>query len=120
MAGIDTTAQQAPDVHALPSRPTAYYSLFVLTIVVMFTVLDRQILALMIEPAKAQFGINDTQAALLLGAAFALPYAIAGIPIARYADRGNRRNLIALCIALKDAFRMLILSISLLSTLATA
>ena len=95
-----TEAGSAPgDDHALPSRRNAYYSLFVLTIVVMFTVLDRQILGLMIEPIKADFGISDTDAALLLGAAFALPYAIVGMPIARLADTGNRRNLVAACIA---------------------
>jgi hypothetical protein len=62
-----------------PSQKTAHFSLFVMTIVVMFTVLDRQVLALMIEPVKKDFGISDTQAALLLGAAFSLTYAIAAI-----------------------------------------
>jgi len=83
----------------LPSRATANYSLFVLTIVVLFTVLDRQVLALMIEPLKRDFQISDTQAALLIGAAFSLTYAIAGLPIARLADSRNRRNLVAICIA---------------------
>lgn len=80
-------------------RPGAYYSLFVMTIVVMFTVIDRQILNLMIEPMKADFHISDTQAALLLGAAFSITYGIAGIPIARIADTANRRNIIAMSIA---------------------
>ncbi len=82
-----------------PSPFQSYYSLFVLTIVVMFTVLDRQILALMIDPIKDDFHISDTQAALLIGAAFSLTYAIAGLPIARFADQTNRRNLIAGCLA---------------------
>jgi MFS family permease len=73
--------------------------MFVLGVVVMFTILDRQVLALMIEPIKADYGISDTKAALLLGAAFSLTYAIAGLPIARIADTANRRNLIAICIA---------------------
>jgi MFS family permease len=84
---------------AWPSRRTAAYTLFVLTVVVMFTVLDRQVLALVIEPLKHDFGISDTQAALLLGAAFSLTYAIAGMPIARIADSHNRRNLVAACTA---------------------
>jgi MFS family permease len=84
----------------------AYYSLFVLTVVVMFTVLDRQVLALMIDPIKADFAISDTQAALLLGAAFSLTYGIAGLPIARFADRANRRNLVAGCIAFWSAATM--------------
>jgi MFS family permease len=64
------------------------------------------VLALMIEPVKADFGISDTQAALLLGAAFSLTYAIAGLPIARIADRWNRRNLVAICIAFWSAATM--------------
>lgn len=87
-----------PAAHPLPSTRSAYWTLFVLGIVVMFTVLDRQVLSLLIEPIKADYGISDTQAALLLGAAFSLTYAIAGLPIARFADVTNRRNLIAACI----------------------
>jgi len=89
-----------------PPRATSNYSLFVLTIVVLFTVVDRQVLALMIDPVKRDFGISDTQAALLLGAAFSLTYAIAGLPIARIADTANRRNLIAICIAFWSAATM--------------
>lgn len=82
-----------------PTRRSAYYSLFVMTVVVMFTVIDRQILALMIEPMKADFHISDTQVAFLIGAAFSITYGIAGIPIARIADTRNRRNLVAASIA---------------------
>ena len=91
---------------ALPDQRTARFSLFVVTVVVMFTVLDRQVLALMIEPVKRDFGISDTQAALLLGAAFSLTYAVAGLPIAWLADRSNRRNIIAASIAFWSAATM--------------
>jgi MFS family permease len=89
-----------------PTARQAGYSLFVLTVVVMFTVLDRQVLALMIEPVKKDFGITDTQVSLLLGAAFSLSYAIGGLPIARLADRVNRRNLVAICLAVWSAATM--------------
>jgi MFS family permease len=79
---------------------------FVLTVVVMFTVLDRQVLALMIEPVKKDLSITDTQVSLLLGAAFSLSYAIGGLPIARLADRLNRRNLVATCLAVWSAATM--------------
>ena len=92
-------ATDEPSPTTLPTRREANWSLFVLTIVVLFTVVDRQILALLIQPVQADFGISDTQAALLLGAAFSLTYAIAGLPIARIADTSNRRNLVAICIA---------------------
>jgi MFS family permease len=93
------SATESPANQPWPSSRQAHYSLFALTLVVMFTVLDRQVLALMIEPVKKDFGISDTQAALLLGAVFSLTYAVAGMPIARLADRFNRRNLVAGCLA---------------------
>lgn len=95
----DCTVTSSVDAASRPDEKTARYSLFVITVVVMFTVLDRQVLALMIEPVKADFGISDTQAALLLGAAFSLTYGIAGLPIAWLADRSSRRNIIAASIA---------------------
>jgi MFS family permease len=105
----DIVPEEPPAAQAIPDgtvpevltkpRPGAYYSLFVMTIVVMFTVIDRQVLNLMIEPMKADFHISDTQAALLLGAAFSITYGIAGIPIARIADTANRRNIVAISIA---------------------
>lgn len=80
----------------LPPRKDAYYSLFVITVVVMFTVLDRTVLALLIDPIKTDFGISDTQAALLVGAAFSLPYGIVALAVGRAADHMNRRNVIAI------------------------
>ncbi len=84
---------------AWPPRKDANYSLFVMTIVVLFTVLDRTVLSLLIVPVKEDFGISDTQAALLMGAAFSLPYGAAGIVLGRMADSGIRKNLIAWSIA---------------------
>jgi MFS family permease len=101
--GVTGPAASSP---TWPTARQAAWSLFVLTVVVMFTVLDRQVLALLIEPLKADFGISDTQAALLLGAAFSLTYAVAGLPIARLADRVNRRNLVAGCLAFWSAATM--------------
>ena len=97
---------ETPASPALPDRRTANYSLFVLTIVVLLTVVDRQVLSLMIVPIKADFGVSDTQAALLIGAAFSLTYAIAGLPIARIADSRNRRNIVSICIAFWSAATM--------------
>lgn len=82
-----------------PPQHTQRSTLFVLTVVAMFTMLDRQIMALLVEPMQKDFGISDTQAALLMGAAFSITYALAGLPIARIADSWNRRNIVAISIA---------------------
>lgn len=65
-------------------------SLAVITLVVLLNYLDRFILAILIEPIRAEFGLDDIQIGLLTGAAFALLYAIAAIPIARLAERRSR------------------------------
>src|SRR5690606_14828043 len=93
-----STAQDA-GVQSWPPRKDAYYSLIVMTIVVMFTVIDRQIMSVMIEPMKQDFQVSDTQISLLIGAACSITYGIAGLPIARFADRTDRRNLVAGSIA---------------------
>ncbi len=76
-----------------------YYALGLLTVVYAFNFIDRQILVILQEAIKADLGLMDWQLGLLSGFAFALLYVIAGVPIARLADRGNRRNIIAASIA---------------------
>lgn len=76
------------------------YALSVLVVVYTFNFIDRQILSILLEPIKADLGLSDSQLGLLAGFAFALFYATLGIPIARFADRSNRRNLIALALAI--------------------
>src|SRR3546814_14148987 len=66
-------------------------TIFALLYVVSFV--DRLILALLVEPLKADLGISDTQIGLLLGTAFALLYAFLGVPIAWLVDRGTRTRL---------------------------
>jgi MFS family permease len=60
---------------------------------------DRMILGLLVGPIRQTFQISDTQFSLLAGFAFTLFYALMGIPLARIADRGSRRALIGIGIA---------------------
>ena len=80
-----------------------YYALFLLTVVGVFNYLDRFVLPFAIEPIKAEFQLSDGQLGLMSGFAFALFYAVAGIPIARWADRGNRNHVITVTAALWSA-----------------
>jgi predicted MFS family arabinose efflux permease len=80
------------------STRARYYALTVLTIVYTFNFIDRQLLAILQESIKADLLLSDSQLGLLTGFAFALFYVTAGIPIARWADNGNRRNIVALAI----------------------
>ena len=83
------------------------YALGVLVVVYTFNFIDRQILSILLEPIKQDLGLSDSALGLLTGFAFALFYATLGIPIARYADKGNRRNLIALALAIWSAMTAL-------------
>jgi MFS family permease len=56
--------------------------------------MDRSVLALLVAPIESAFAVRDTTMGLLQGAAFAVVYVIFAFPLARIADRGNRRNLI--------------------------
>jgi len=76
------------------------YALVILAIVYMFNFVDRQILAILLPAIRDEFQVSDAWLGFLTGPAFAMFYIILGIPVARYADRHNRRNLIALAVAL--------------------
>ncbi|MCB1700334.1 MAG: MFS transporter [Pseudomonadales bacterium] len=88
--------QEAEQTNPYATRKAAYYTLVVLTVVYSFNFIDRQLLAILQESIKGDLGLSDSQLGLLTGFAFAAFYVIAGLPIARWADRGNRRNIVSL------------------------
>ena len=74
-----------------------HYLLLVLLLVYGMSMIDRQIMGVLIEPIKKEMGVSDGAMGLLTGLAFALFYSILAVPFGRFADRTNRRNLIAWC-----------------------
>lgn len=72
----------------------AWITLGLLSVLYVFSLIDRQILVLLIGPIKAQFALTDVQIGLLIGTAFAIVYAFLGIPAGRIADRSNRKLLV--------------------------
>ena len=82
-------------VDAYPARGYAWYVATILTLAHIVSFLDRQVLALLVEPIKKDLAISDTQMSLLLGLAFAIFYTFMAIPIGRLADRRSRRAIIA-------------------------
>src|SRR6516164_11183845 len=89
------------DGHA--SSRYARYVLAVLVLVYVFNFLDRQILSILAERIKADLGLTDAQMGFLYGTAFAIFYAIFGIPLGRLADTWDRRRLISLGIGFWSA-----------------
>jgi MFS transporter, Spinster family, sphingosine-1-phosphate transporter len=76
------------------------YLLGLLTVILIFNFMDRFALGLVLQDIKRDLNLTDTQLGFLTGLAFALFYSVMGIPIARWADRGNRVTVIAVTTAL--------------------
>jgi predicted MFS family arabinose efflux permease len=76
---------------------TAYrnYILVMLTLVYAFNFIDRQVLVILQEAIKKDMHLSDAQLGWLSGAAFAAIYVTVGIPVARLADKGSRKNIVA-------------------------
>lgn len=86
----------AEDAYWTPTRRRIV--LLILCLIGMCSFIDRQIITVLLQPIKEEFGATDTQMGLLTGVAFAAFYAVAGIPIARLADVGSRKLIIAACV----------------------
>ena len=74
-----------------------HYTLLMLLFVYTMSVIDRQIMGILIQPIKMEFKVSDSAMGLLTGLAFALFYSALAVPFGRFADRTNRRNFIAYC-----------------------
>ena len=81
--------------------------LLLLTGVYTFNFIDRQILVILQEPIKAELGLSDTQLGLLTGFAFAILYVTLGIPVARWADKGSRKYIISIALAIWSGMTVL-------------
>ncbi len=91
----DAVPVPADPQRAWPSARVGWYAIFVISLSLLVNFLDRGILALLVPFLKADLLLSDFQLSLVMGFAFVMFYMVAGLPIARYADRGHRRNLIS-------------------------
>lgn len=76
------------------------YALAMMAVVVTFNYIDRTLITLLLQPIKEDLHLSDTQLGFLTGIAFGLFYATLGLPIARWADRGNRVSIASMAIGL--------------------
>lgn len=79
-------------------RTYGTYIVVVLFLTHVLSYMDRMALAVLLPAIKIDFALTDLQLGLLTGIAFSVSYALAGIPIARVADRSNRRNIIGVAV----------------------
>ena len=100
----EDASQKDEEFTLTPRYRTYVLSLFVLVYVINF--IDRQIFSILIEPIRAEIHLSDTQLGLLGGIAFAIFYTFAGIPIARWADVGVRKNIVAVSMLIWSGMTM--------------
>lgn len=100
------TPQQA---HTITPVTAGYrsYALGLLLIIYIMNFVDRQVVNILAEPIKNELGLLDWQLGAMSGLAFAVFYTLLGLPIARYAEHGNRPRIIAVALALWSAFTAL-------------
>jgi predicted MFS family arabinose efflux permease len=87
-------------------RPWTFYSvrrrwlmLAILFLVITSNYCNSFFIAVLLEPIKQEFHVSDTMLGLLSGFCFALLYAVAALPVARWSDHGNRRTVITATLA---------------------
>jgi len=102
MVDTRTEPESAPAI--LAKHWYWYYVLGLLTLSYVLNTVDRSaVLSLLLEDIKKEFGASDTQLGLLGGIPFAFFYAGCGIPLAMWADRSNRRNVLVYAVAMWSA-----------------
>lgn len=95
----------APAAAMKEERPgfSAWFMVFVLTLAYTASFIDRQVLNLLVEPIKADYGLDDTRLSLLQGIAFTGAYVLMSPLFGRLADTGSRRSVLTFGIILWSA-----------------
>lgn len=94
MTNITATMDEAPATGRALGSATAWWMVAVLFLIYVLAWLDRLIISMLVEPIKASMAISDFQMSLILGPAFAICYALFGLPLGWAADRFSRRIVI--------------------------
>ncbi len=84
-----------------------WYAVAILTLIYSFHSVDRSIMSVLIEPVKAEFGLDDGQLGFLTGLAYSATYSLAALPLGYLIDRVNRKKLMAALVALWSGFTAL-------------
>ena len=102
---LTDTQQAIAEAYRKPAY--RYFVLGLLTVVYVFNFIDRQVINVLAAYIIEDLQISDGQFGMLSGLAFAAIYTTLGIPIARWADLGNRRNIIALAVTVWSTMTVL-------------
>jgi MFS family permease len=90
----DSQADSAANSPSWPRPAVAWFAVGVLVLAFIFSIADRIIIALLVEPIKVDLELSDSDMGLMMGPAFALFYALMGLPIGRAVDKHSRRAIV--------------------------
>jgi MFS family permease len=102
-ATLATAAGPVPSGRSYPRAVIAWLTVAILFMLYIRSLADRYLMALMVEPIKADLGLTDLQFSLLQGPAFAVLYAICAIPVGLALDRSSRRWVLFFCVLVWSA-----------------
>lgn len=88
--GSDARLSRSP-----PLSGARWYVVFILSLVYALNIADRYVVSTVLESIRVEFGLSDAGVGWLTGVSLALFYITVGLPIAKIADRANRRNIVA-------------------------
>ncbi|MEP0392305.1 MAG: MFS transporter [Erythrobacter sp.] len=103
----ESKAQGSADAGDAPVPTYSWYALSVLVLVYVLNFIDRQILSILANDIKADLGVDDAYLGFLYGTAFAIFYALFGIPLGKLADSWKRIRLMTLGLSLWSAMTAL-------------
>ena len=94
--GLHTNASAVDDAKGVApaSRAAAIYALVMLTVIYALNFLDRTVITILIDPIKRDYHLSDKAMGFISGFGFVIFYSMLAAPVARWADRGNRRSII--------------------------
>ena len=90
-----------------PSMALSWYVLIVMVLVYTVSIADRYVISTVLEPMRLELHLSDSGIAFLSGTLLALFYVVLGFPISWMIDRGNRRNIISVCLIIWSAMTTL-------------
>ena len=107
MTSTTTASAVAPPLSSPMPVPYRRYALGLLVAIYTVNFLDRQIVTILIPDIKRDLNLSDSEVGAMAGLWFAILYTTLGIPIARWADRGDRPFIMTASLAVWSGFTVL-------------
>ena len=99
LAAAEEPVAAAPSADPWPKPAQAWYAVFIFALALMMDFLDRGVIGYLVHPIEMDLHVSDLQISLVTGLAYVCFYALVSLPVARLADVGTRRTIVAIGVA---------------------